>query len=91
MYVGKIAPKYLTGKKDFLTENYNVTSHFSSIGFKKGKNLNKVGMKAHDTAELFFEDVRVPESAILGGFNKGFYQLMTELPQVNALYRLNMK
>ena len=51
-------------------------------GFKKGKNLNKVGMKAHDTAELFFEDVRLPESAILGGLNKGFYQLMTELPQV---------
>ena len=46
-------------------------------------------MKAHDTAELFFEDVRLPESAILGGFNKGFYQLMTELPQVIAQYMLN--
>ena len=55
-------------------------------GFKKGKNLNKVGMKAHDTAELFFEDVRLPESAILGGLNKGFYQLMTELPQVITIH-----
>ena len=52
------------------------------IGFKKGKNLNKVGYKAHDTAELFFEDVRLPASSVLGGLNKGFYQLMTELPQV---------
>ena len=73
------------------TENYNIISYYPLIGFKKGKNLNKVGMKAHDTAELFFEDVRVPESAILGGFNKGFYQLMTELPQVIALYMLNIQ
>ena len=58
-------------------------------GFKKGKNLNKVGMKAHDTAELFFEDVRLPESAILGGLNKGFYQLMTELPQVQTMLLLS--
>jgi long-chain-acyl-CoA dehydrogenase len=35
-------------------------------GFKKGKNLNKVGYKAHDTAELFFEDVRLPASSVLG-------------------------
>ena len=46
-------------------------------------------MKAHDTAELFFEDVRVPESAILGGLNKGFYQLMTELPQVQTILLLS--
>jgi len=50
-------------------------------GFKKGRNLNKLGMKAHDTAELFFEDVRVPKTAIVGELNKGFYHLMTELPQ----------
>jgi len=34
-----------------------------------------------DTAELFFEDVRLPSSALLGGPNKGFYYLMQELPQ----------
>ena len=50
-------------------------------GFKKGRNLNKLGLKGHDTAELYFEDVRLPKSAILGGENRGFYQLMTELPQ----------
>ena len=55
------------------------------LGFKKGKNLNKVGYKAHDTAELFFEDVRLPASSVLGGLNKGFYHLMTELPQVRNL------
>ena len=35
-----------------------------------------------DTAELFFEDVRLPASALLGELNKGFYYLMKELPQV---------
>merc|ERR1719411_2410986 len=50
-------------------------------GFKKGRNLNKLGLKGHDTAELYFEDVRLPKTALLGGLNRGFYQLMTELPQ----------
>lgn len=50
-------------------------------GFIKGKKLHKIGMKAQDTAELFFEDVRLPSSALLGEANKGFYYLMQELPQ----------
>ncbi len=50
-------------------------------GFVKGKNLRKLGIKGQDTAELFFEDVRVPKENVLGGHNKGFYQLMNELPQ----------
>lgn len=54
-------------------------------GFKKGRNLNKLGLKAHDTAELFFEDVRLPKTALLGGENQGFYQLMAELPQERLL------
>jgi long-chain-acyl-CoA dehydrogenase len=58
-------------------------------GFKKGRNLNKVGSKANDTAELFFEDVRLPESAILGGLNRGFYQLMNELPQERLALGIN--
>ena len=37
---------------------------------------------SQDTAELFFEDVRLPASALLGEENKGFYYLMQELPQV---------
>ncbi len=48
-------------------------------GFEKGRNLDKLGLKAQDTAELFFDDVRVPESAILGGEGNGFVCLMQEL------------
>ncbi|ELW72704.1 long-chain specific acyl-CoA dehydrogenase, mitochondrial [Tupaia chinensis] len=50
-------------------------------GFTKGQKLHKMGLKAQDTAELFFEDVRLPASALLGKENKGFYYLMQELPQ----------
>jgi len=48
-------------------------------GFDKGRNLDKLGLKAQDTAELFFDDVRVPASAMLGGEGKGFFCLMQEL------------
>jgi long-chain-acyl-CoA dehydrogenase len=49
-------------------------------GFSKGKKLNKLGMKAQDTCELFFDDVRVPKSALLGEENHGFFYLMAQLP-----------
>merc|ERR1719282_1278629 len=52
-----------------------------SKGFHKGRKLQKLGLKSQDTAELFFEDVRVPGSALLGRQNTGFYQLMEQLPQ----------
>jgi len=54
-------------------------------GFKKGRKLNKMGLKAQDTAELFFDDVRLPASALLGKENHGFYMLMQELPQERFL------
>ena len=51
-------------------------------GFQRGKKLDKIGLDAQDTSELFFDDVFVPGDAILGGEEgKGFYQLMGELPQ----------
>lgn len=50
-------------------------------GFTRGRNLDKLGMKAQDTSELFFEDVRVPVSSILGQEDRGFEQMMTKLPQ----------
>ena len=50
-------------------------------GFKKGTNLEKIGMKAQDTSELFFQDVRVPRENLLGEEGKGFIYLMEELPQ----------
>jgi acyl-CoA dehydrogenase len=50
-------------------------------GFSVGKLLKKVGMKAQDTAELFFDDVVLPENALLGAAEgQGFYQLMGDLP-----------
>eukprot|EP00606_Chrysophyceae_sp_TOSAG23-5_P001485 GSChrysophyteH2.ASY1.ANO1.533.1 assembled CDS len=56
-----------------------------TAGFTKGKPLQKLGMKAQDTSELFFEDVRLPASALLGEEGKGFAYLMTELPQERLL------
>lgn len=50
-------------------------------GFSKGKRLEKVGMKAQDTSELFFQDVRVPKENLLGQAGMGFAYLMQELPQ----------
>ncbi|XP_027820951.1 long-chain specific acyl-CoA dehydrogenase, mitochondrial isoform X2 [Ovis aries] len=50
-------------------------------GFIKGRKLDKIGIKAQDTAEFFFEDVRLPAGALLGEENKGFHYLMQELPQ----------
>ena len=50
-------------------------------GFKRGTNLDKLGMKAQDTSELFFEDLRVPASAMLGEEGEGFKIMMTKLSQ----------
>jgi alkylation response protein AidB-like acyl-CoA dehydrogenase len=50
-------------------------------GFERGRNLEKIGLKAQDTAELFFTDVRVPKENLLGEEGHGFYQLMQQLPQ----------
>jgi acyl-CoA dehydrogenase len=49
-------------------------------GFEKGKRLKKVGMKAQDTSELFFDNVKVPVANLLGQENQGFIYLMQELP-----------
>ncbi|WP_028114923.1 acyl-CoA dehydrogenase family protein [Ferrimonas kyonanensis] len=53
----------------------------SRDGYSRGSNLEKVGMKAQDTSELFFEDVRVPAQNLLGAEGQGFVYLMQELPQ----------
>ena len=54
-------------------------------GFKRGRNLKKIGQNAQDTAELFFEDVRVPPSNILGEEGRGFACLMNQLPRERLL------
>ncbi|WP_439816475.1 acyl-CoA dehydrogenase family protein [Zavarzinia sp. CC-PAN008] len=50
-------------------------------GFRRGRNLDKMGLKAADTSELFFDDVRVPITNCLGEEGKGFIYLMSQLPQ----------
>ncbi|GAB5096574.1 MULTISPECIES: acyl-CoA dehydrogenase family protein [unclassified Caballeronia] len=50
-------------------------------GFRRGRKLEKVGQAAADTAELFFDDVRVPVTNLIGQENGGFIHLMEELPQ----------
>ena len=50
-------------------------------GFSRGKKIEKLGQHTSDTAELFFQDVRLPGSALLGEENKGFVIMMEELPR----------
>ena len=51
-------------------------------GFRRGRNLEKVGLKAADTSEMFFDNVPIPPENILGGAEgQGFYQMMRQLPQ----------
>ncbi|CAG2147200.1 acyl-CoA dehydrogenase family protein [Cupriavidus numazuensis] len=58
-------------------------------GFRRGRILEKIGQKGQDTAELFFDDVRVPCSNLLGTEEgKGFYQLMQQLPQERMIIAL---
>jgi alkylation response protein AidB-like acyl-CoA dehydrogenase len=52
-----------------------------AAGFSRGRRLEKVGLKGNDTAELFFDDCRVPVDNLLGSENSGFYHLMANLPR----------
>ena len=58
-------------------------------GFRRGRNLDKLGMKAQDTSELFFDDMRVPVANILGDEGRGFRTLMAELPQERLLVAMS--
>jgi len=57
-------------------------------GFSKGRNLEKVGMHAQDTSELFFDNVRVPVANRLGEEGEGFRQLIHQLPQERLMIAL---
>jgi acyl-CoA dehydrogenase len=68
------------GTSLFVIETDNVE------GFRRGRNLDKVGMHSNDTSELFFDEVRVPADALLGPEEgQGFIQLMQQLPQERLL------
>ncbi|MDH4109696.1 MAG: acyl-CoA dehydrogenase family protein [Gammaproteobacteria bacterium] len=54
-------------------------------GFERGRNLDKMGLKSQDTAELFFNNVKVPKENLLGEFNRGFYHLMHFLAEERLL------
>lgn len=54
-------------------------------GFERGKNLKKMGLKSQDTAELFFNNVKVPKENLLGELHRGFYQLMHFLAEERLL------
>ncbi|SUD90055.1 acyl-CoA dehydrogenase family protein [Psychrobacter phenylpyruvicus] len=59
-------------------------------GFERGRNLEKTGLSAQDTSELFFSNVRVPQSNLLGGVEGlGFIQMMQELPQERLIIALS--
>eukprot|EP01135_Chromosphaera_perkinsii_P011386 Nk52_evm31s2391 gene=Nk52_evmTU31s2391 len=72
-------------------------------GFARGKNLKKVGLRAQDTSELFFDNVKVPASNMIGEENMGFMYLMSEIAQerhiiavgaiasMEAVYELTLK
>lgn len=54
-------------------------------GFERGKNLKKMGLKSQDTAELFFNNVKVPKENLLGELHRGFYHLMHGLAEERLL------
>jgi acyl-CoA dehydrogenase len=54
-------------------------------GFERGRNLKKMGLKSQDTAELFFNNVKVPKTNLLGEVNRGFYHLMHFLAEERLL------
>lgn len=60
-------------------------------GFTRGKKLNKIGMHSGDTAELIFEDVKVPAENLLGEEGKGFYYLMEKLQQERLVVALQVQ
>jgi len=55
------------------------------VGFSRGRNLEKIGWKAQDTSELFFDEVRVPVTNLVGKEGNGFIQLVEQLPQERLL------
>jgi acyl-CoA dehydrogenase len=78
-----------TGAKGARGMSLLVVETDDAPGFRRGRKLDKIGLKAQDTSELFFDDVRVPVANLLGGIEgQGFYQLMNQLPQERLIVAL---
>jgi acyl-CoA dehydrogenase len=59
-------------------------------GFRRGRNLDKIGLKSNDTSELFFDDVELPAASLLGSEEgQGFFMLMDQLPQERLLIAIH--
>lgn len=74
----------LATKTDTLSDGKGITLFLVDTklpGFKRGKNLEKLGLKAQDTSELFFENLRIPADSMLGPEGEGFTLMMTKLAQ----------
>jgi acyl-CoA dehydrogenase len=83
---GQLAGLILVAAKTDPKQGAKGTSLFlvdgSSPGYRRGRNLDKIGLQASDTSELFFDDVELPPDALLGAEEgKGFAQMMQQLPQ----------
>jgi acyl-CoA dehydrogenase len=70
------------GTSLLVVETDTAAGRDTAPGFRRGRRLEKVGLKAQDTSELFFDGVRVPAANLIGGREgQGFIQLMQQLPQ----------
>lgn len=86
---GQIADLLVVAAKTDQSRSSNAISLFlvegDRPGFRRGKVLNKVGMKAQDTSELFFDDVRIPAGNLIGEEGRGLEYLVAQLPQERLL------
>ncbi|MBI2800220.1 MAG: acyl-CoA dehydrogenase family protein [Gammaproteobacteria bacterium] len=86
---GQIADLIITACRTGQTEGAKGISLFlvagDDMGFRRGRNLDKIGWHAQDTSELFFSDVRLAADRLLGGENRGFHYLMQQLAQERLL------
>src|SRR6056297_2626047 len=78
----------LNGSKTYISNGINADLFVverDMEGFERGRNLSKMGLKSQDTAELFFNNVKVPKENVLGEPTKGFYYLMQFLAEERLL------
>ncbi|MEV6846306.1 acyl-CoA dehydrogenase family protein [Actinoplanes sp. NPDC051411] len=78
---GAVADLVITAVKTDVTGKAGGISLLIMTEFTRGKKLSKIGLHANDTAELFFDDVRVPVADRLGEEGTGFFAMMRQLPQ----------